>query len=421
MRRSSWLIALAVGAFGCGPPAVVEAALHEDLPALARAVQARRAAGELDAALAREIAIAVAGREVRSATGEAAVRRVRAVASCAAPLVPVLEARASRHDEAGAEAALVLLQLGELSRSAAVERHAGDRHPAWRAVGARAAAGAASGALRRALFVDPDARVRANALLAAADAPDARDLDAALEAARVDPEPRARAAAARAAGAIGGDRAVLGLADSWSGASPADRVAIVEAWSADAAWPSGGARQLRRVAETTSGMPSVEAAGELVRRGDPLGLAVLLRSIHDGTVGERARAAELVPLEDPAVRAALVEASKHPDPALAIAALGRLASVPSERKAALERLRKLAGGAGLPAVGARLALAAAADRSVVPGLEAQLSRGDAHARREATRGLLYLGLYDRAATALADRDPAVRAYAACAILRETSP
>src|SRR5262249_1909262 len=137
---------------------------------------------------AAKVARVVADREVRTARGVEAAKRVREARACTNELDDALEERAKTHDLAGAEAAMALLDDGKMSASRA-RAWLGDPDDAWRAVGVRTLTREDDRAARRTAMVDPGPRVRRAAMRAAADARDARDFDALLEAARLDPEP----------------------------------------------------------------------------------------------------------------------------------------------------------------------------------------------------------------------------------------
>ncbi len=93
MKIRLWCLGflLGVSTLACTKTGVVDAALHSDLATLKRQVKESQERGELDRSTVEDLARAVAGREVRSATGDAAVARVKEVRSCARPLLPVLE------------------------------------------------------------------------------------------------------------------------------------------------------------------------------------------------------------------------------------------------------------------------------------------------------------------------------------------
>ena len=237
----------------------MNAALHHDLPALRSALAEERAAGDLDRDRVVEVAYAVASREVMSASGPAGVRRIRLMRGCSGPVSHVLEARAERSDDGGAEAALVLLAAGKLDEEQAFARHVDASSGAWRAVAARAAQAPETFKQRRAFYVDVDERVRRAAFEAALEAPSELDLEPLLESARLDPDPLNRSLAARAVGAVGGERAVLSLVDRWDRADEDTRLSIVEAWAMPRAYAAGGERELVKVAESGTHLPALSA------------------------------------------------------------------------------------------------------------------------------------------------------------------
>jgi hypothetical protein len=83
----------------------------------------------------------------------------------------------------------------------------------------------------RNLFLDGEQAVRVGALESSFDALDSSDLEALLEAARLDPYPAARSAAISAAGNIGGDSVVHTLSDMFVQATEDQRLTIVGAWA----------------------------------------------------------------------------------------------------------------------------------------------------------------------------------------------
>jgi hypothetical protein len=421
MQRAWIIMALWLGpwAAGCAASSVVKTAKHGDLTALKREVEASRKRGDLDERTVVELAEAIAGREVRSAKGREAVQRIRSIRPCASSILPVLRERAGRGDDIGAEASLILLELGKLTPVAAIERHREASAGAWRAVAARAAVAPKYGLLRREWMRDGDQRVRRAALSAAIDSAHPDDREALLEAARVDPDPMSRSLALRALGALGGEREVMALDDLWQRADETTRVSIVDAWAMPAAFRSGGRGRLIRSVETTRGIPALAAAGALVRAGGSdaeLGVAALTRGIGEGSVDERSLAIRVAPLDDRDVVAALKKASKEHDLVVQVAALARLVELGSEREQALVRLRELAHKKDDAALAARAALAGADDRSVVPRLDEQLASRRSSERQAAALGLLELREWPGVATGLADDDPSVRTAVACGVL-----
>jgi hypothetical protein len=420
LARLGATVCLVFAFAACGASGALKTALHGNLVELKRDVAAEQRAGKLDRGRVEDLARAVAGREVRSATGQAAVRRIREIRVCAGPLLPVLRERSERADDIGAEATLVLLEHGDLSPGAEVERHREASSGAWRAVAARAALSPRHGALRRAFLRDPDERVRRAALHAALAARDPADLEELLEAARLDPDPLSQGLATRAAGAVGGERAVLALKDLFAKADETARTTIVEAWSEPRSYTAGGGRELLRLSESGTGPPALAAASALVRRGAPshaaVGKAVLIRAIRQGTTLERRLAIELAPLPDRAVLSSLDEAAKSEDLELRVLALTRLGDAPERREHARAALKKLAVKTGNSALQAQRALADFGDSSIAPKLAQQLRARHPAERREGALALVQLGDWSRAAPALADDDPDVRTAVACRVL-----
>lgn len=419
--RSKWSFALAgFVALACTRAGVVQTALHGDLQTLKRDVKESRDRGELDASTVRQLAEAVAGREVRSSTGDAAVDRIRDVRPCAQPLLSVLEDRAKRADDAAAEATLTLLELGKRDKREMVERHRDASSGAWRAVAARAAVARELGPLRRKLFLDADERVRRGALAAALDARARDDLDALLETARLDPDSLSRSLATRAVGAIGGERGVLALRDHWVRADETTRLTIIDAWGYPAALRAGGEHELVTIAETQHGTLAIAAADELARThgaSSKIGVAVLIRAVQEGTEGERRTAIQLVPLSDTDALDAVKKATKDQDKEVRVIALARLAGTAEHKSDVLSGLRELAKNDDDLGLQARAALAAAGDAGVKKQLTALLEAPKANSRTVAAKGLLDLGDWANAATALADDDPSVRTTVACSVLQ----
>ncbi len=393
--------------------------MQGDLKTLQAEIKEAQSAGRFDKASIEELARAVAGREVRSAKGQPAVERLRSVRACAAPLYPVLEDRSTHADDAGAEAALILLEMNRLQPSEAVRRHAESASGSWRAVAARASFAPPHALLRRQYFRDPDERVRRAALSAALIAKDPGDLSELLEAARLDPDDLSRSLATRAVGAIGGRDAVLRLEDRWTRAASEVRAVILEAWAMPASFKAGGEQRLLRVAETETGELGIAAAHALFQsRGEheELGAQIIARAVAEGTRGERQFAIRLASIEHAELLAAVEKASKDEDPYVRVMAHAKLVMRPSNREASLGELRKLAKSKGNEAVQARGALAAAGDTSVAPALRLQLVDKSTEHRKLAARGLLRLGLYPEVATALGDESPDVRTAVACNVL-----
>jgi hypothetical protein len=418
MRALVPLLALLVA--GCAANGAVRAALDSDLTSLKRSIKDEQAAGKLDRKRAREIAEAVASREIYSEGGRAAARRIRLLRTCSQPLRDALEARAERQDEGGAEAVLLLLATGARRADRYAGLYVDAESGAWRAVSARASTAPERFLQRRRYFTDADERVRRAAFEAVLEAPGKLDLELLIEAARLDPDPYSRSLAVRGVGAVGGARAVQALGDLWERADEDVRLTIIEAWGRSATYRTGGREALLRTAETRRGLTSVAAASALL--DDPTHRAVavtlLAQAAVDGASDEQLLALAMVPLE-PRVLPQVQKAAKDADASVRVAALDRLLEVPASKKPALEELRSLSKTRGTAAAAARHALATVGDRSVTPLLVKELAAEDPSSRQTAGRGLLALGNFDQAATLLGDADASVRVAIACTIIAKT--
>ncbi len=398
------------------------AALAQDFKGLRAAIVAQHRAGKLDDDAAADIAEASAEGDLARLRGWRGAEATLAWQACAVDLEHVLEDRGGGEDDPAAAALWLLVAAGEEDADEFKGRDAPDEGGSawWRSLGARGLTEDADAELRRARIRDGEERVRLAAIKAADDALDPEDLDALLEAARLDPLPSARAAAVRAVGRIGGPHAALGLKDVWTRADPRLRQTVASAWAAYPTYAQGGQRELLRVAEEESGEPAVAAAAALARSGGEhagLGRGALARSITSGTRGERVFAITVAP-HAPEILKAVREASKDRDPAVAAAALARLVREGDEReqRASRDALFALAGKDGGDGRAARGELARAGDMRAAPLAEkAIVSRlpGD---RAAAARDLAALGRAYRASALLADPQRDVRVAVACAIL-----
>jgi hypothetical protein len=401
-------------------PRYVKTAYFGNLADLKRDIAAATRAGKVDRDGVRDLAEAVARREVRSAKGADALDRIRESRGCLRSVEVEVRERAKSSDDAGAAALLALLEAGLLDKEPLVDLHGRASNGAFRAVAARAAISKERADLRRSFFADPDERVRAAALGAARDARDSDDFELLFEAARLDPNGDNRAVATRALGAVGGERAALALKDLWSSADQLRRLAIVDAWSANRVFTSGGADELLHVAESQQSLEGVAAAAALARigrTGAKEGRGVLVRAVGEGTQETRSTAISFVSLDADGL-AALERASKADDPSVRVAALERLLEVPSRKAKVLGTLEELAKGSDGAARQAREALARAGDQRAAPLLEKDLALGPPSYRRQVALGLFQMGRAPSMAVSLADPDPSVRMSVACSVLAE---
>jgi hypothetical protein len=426
MRRWHCTVALASFAWcvSCGPKPPVRTALQGDLLSLKHDIKSAQQAQKLDHDTVVSLARALGERELMSAEGSDGALRVRTLRPCARSLRGTIERRADSGDDVAAELTLILLEMHATDRANLLKRYAQSSSGAWRAVAARAAVRSADRDVRKRFFTDPDERVRRAAFSAAYDARDVSELEPLLEAARLDPDPESQSLATRAAGTIGGERAVLALKDLWAQAEDDLRIAIIDGWMEHASFVTGGDRELAGAAEASTGLASVSASFALARVGGPQSTpanARLRRYILDGTDDEKRLALSVAPLNDEN-EAALAEAAKKASPELRVVALARLSSVPARRTEAILALRELANqkpasDSDRHAQGAAItALAEAGDNSVHAALLKNLTDKDRQTRARAARGLTSLGDYTNAATALGDDDASLRSDLACAIL-----
>ncbi len=410
-------LALAASLAGCQPHGAVHSALEDDLPKLRASIAAEQSAGTLDGDRAKDISRAVLERELYTAKTAADVPRVRSMRPCASSLTSSLRERAKTNDDIGGEAALILFENHDLT--APLSRYARAENGAFRAVAARDTAGPKAAGQRLAYFVDPDERVRRAALEAAGSAHDPRDLDALLEVARVDPDPMSRSLAISAIGRIGGERAVLGLKDRWERADESLRISIVDAWARPASFATGGRIALVNLAETSSGILSIQAASALTRSDADvreIGAQKLLASARDGSREERRMALTLLPADHPETVRELDKATKDSDAEVRVLALARQLDFEASRASAQKELGKLAAGKDGVAIQARAALATFGDQSVTPLLKKQLDDPRSTARESAALGLIRLEQPEAAALLLADPSPGVRTRVACQML-----
>ena len=423
-----WLC-LALLAVACGPKKPARTALRGNLAELKRDIQSAQQAGKLDRDAVLDLARAVGERELTSAEGTNGALRVRSLRGCARPLQRTIEQRARAEDDVAAELTLILLEMHAAEATELLHRYARSTSGAWRAVAARATVRAIDTDLRKAFFVDPDERVRRAAFSTALQVHDPAELEALLESAHADPDPQSQSLAIRAAGAIGGERAVLALKDLWAQADDTTRIAIVDAWTEPASFASGGARELALASESSAGLAAVSASYALSRAGGEQAESAnarLRRNILQGSDDEKRLALNVAPINAD-TEAAIAKAAKEASPELRVVALARLTQIQARRNEAILALRqqastKASSESEQRAQGEALsALASAFDTSVQPALVKDLHDRALEKRARAARALTSLGDYGNAATALGDDDANLRSEIACSMLaRETA-
>jgi len=416
-RGSSWALVtvLAVASAACGGVRPeVKAALTGSLPELQREVAQAEKSGSLDRDRLRDLASAVAEREIAGASGADGAEQVALFRPCVRQVEAALSERAERGDEPAAVATLLLLEAGKRSAPDLVKRYQEADSGAFRALAARAALSPANAELRRRYFTDPDERVRRSAFEAAIRAPNAAQLPDLLEAARLDPSASNRARAAQAIGRIGTERAVLGLLDLYAAGDEQQQLAVLDAWSQAPSYGHGGERELAR-ALSKGGMVSLSAATLLLRSRESraAAVAVLARGIADGSDDERRMALMMAPLSELSVKQALEKAAKSPSPEVTPLVLGRLAELPGAGPAARASLEKLAADKSDYGLEASYTLARLGSLRAVARVQQELSHERSARRLRAAITLASLGKLEHLAPRLADDDPYVRASLAC--------
>jgi len=427
------LAAFPLVVLACAPSDAVRAARHGDTTALQKAIAPQLRAGKLTDADAAAIARAVGEHEIAEAKGDSGVERLRELRPCASQLSSALADRAETHDAVGAEAAMALVEAQALS-DADARKYASDPDDGWRAVGALGLVRAKDAEARRKALVDPSSRVRRAAMRASAEARDPEDVPALFEAARVDPDLLARSSAVRAIARIdpAGSDVAERLRDLWAGGDEALREDVALAYASPHIAASGGAEALRVLLAAGHGAGAVSAAGLVLRRGLPpsaavfdddtrkSAVAVLVHAIEDEPRRERMLALATAPLSEPDLLAAVKKASHaDSDRELQETALERLLDVPAEKEAAKKALLPYASPDSPErlARAARMALAAAGERSIQAWIEADLKAPSPSAKLLAARALASLGRASRAAPLLADPDATVRLGAVCTLVR----
>lgn len=422
-RGLSWagLLAGAALSLACGGvQPEVRAALQGSLPQLQQQIARSEQGGSLSESRLKDLAQAVAEREIvaaRGAEGAEGAEEIALFRPCLPQVQSALDERSGGGDEAAAVATSLLFEAGKRNAFDLVSRYREADSGAFRALAARASLAPAHAELRRRYFTDPDERVRRAAFEAAQSAPLSGQLGDLVEAARLDPSAANRARAAQAVGRIGSEAAVLGLLDLYSGGDLQARLAVLSAWSDSRSFRQGGERELAR-ALSQSGLVSVSAATLLLgsREFRAAAVAVLARAIADGTDDERRVALSAAPLAEPTIKNALEKAAKSPSPEVTPLVLARLAELPGQGPKARAQLEKLAEDQSDYGLEASYTLLRLGSVRALGRVQRELSHERASRRLRAASTLAGLGKPQHLAPRLADEDPFVRASLACKLL-----
>lgn len=418
-----------MGLVACaGTSTLVHSARNGEHATLRRDLAPRLAAATLGRAESRELALATLERELTTAEGEQAERRVLEAEACVHQAARALRLRSQRRDRAAAEAMLVLYEAGELPEHEA-RAHTEDRDPAFVRVGVRALDRKEDHERRAAYLTDSDGALRAQAARAAMIADDARDMPLLKERARLDPEREVRSFAVRALALLPDPpRELVSFF--------IERMAVEESESirGDLAvglalspmFERGGREELTRLLSSTTAKPSAEERALIAllvmrTRTNETGLRglaeqVLLTSLQSAPQPVRVLIVRAAPLSSAPLRDAVAAIAKAEGAGseLGQAALESLAHVPgsADGKSVLYEAAKVDGVLGSRA---RQVLARLGDERVQAWLEHDLESADSVRRLGAARGLAALHRAGRAAILLADSDPSVRTRAACVI------
>ncbi len=441
-RRRALLPVLVVGfswlGSACGRSLALRAAEKGDFATLRTEIGERERYARLSLREAAELARTIASRELLAASPETAPVRVRELRACAPELESALAERMRRPDEAGAEAALALLDAERIDASD-VRKFVASSDDPWRALGVRSLTRAEDREARVHAALDPSPKVRRAAMHAIRDAKNPADITVAFEAARIDPDPMVRTDAVRVmvqlAGA-GGDVANR-LRDLYADGDDALREDIGAAWASPAVFPRGGREALRALLASDAGPGALSAAGAVLREPqihDPeveaAARAALARAVASGSRRNRLHAIAIAPLvpkpreaaSDVAGLVAAVEkASEDEDLDVRVSALERLVGTEAsskDRRDGVRELEAIAGRADDARSGsrARLALANAHDTRVQAWIEQDLASKEPHVRLMAVDALVALNRASRGAPVLVDEDVSVRTRGACALV-----
>ncbi len=400
----------------CSRPTWVKAARSGSLSELQSSVERSSREPSFGRRATRELATEILSRELSSADSVQPVTWVDELAPCARALQSQLRQRANKHDTIGGQCAELLIAGSTLAPHEAT-RYLADGSSTWRAVAARGAVSAELLAARQSALVDPAARVRRAALLAASRAPNQDELARLIELLRGDPEHDNRKLAAVALGAQGTREALLALRDQFPVAAAPLRLAVLDGLGLLARRLPEARNALTDLAQRDSGPLGLRASQLLLEQEpkSPVARSRLLQALRSADDLQQRQALELAQLDQPAELKEVSELASEPNESTAIAAMTRLLELPEGRSQTGERLRVLSQRPNPTGFLARRAMAGARLSSEPLARDLQQS-GWAVERREAARMLWSVGDYVSVARALTDDAPEVRTAVACTVL-----
>jgi len=349
-------------------------------------------------------------------------RFIASLRPCALKVDGPLEKRSKTRDAIGGEAALLLYEIGEYD-GPAPKRFQSSPEGAFRALAARDTS--SDHAQRVAYFVDDDQRVRQAALEAAVEAKDESDLVALLEVSRLDPSPFIRSRALYALGQLGGARVHHALVDRLVTPSADLQLAVLDALAQPGVAEVDGYAALLRTSESKQGSLALHAAyllSQLAMRPPATpdqrslaatGTARLLAFAQHGSEEERRLALRLLPATAAETEAALLAASKDPNPEVQVIAWARLLGREKWRPPAEAALLTFARGSDRVGYQARSALAAGGSLEVLPYFTQQAKAPQVELRLLAGQAFIRLERDQELAPLLADPSSRVRRTLAC--------
>ena len=421
------MAALGLLSNACQTPRVVTAAQQGDLPSLARAIDQQRQSTGFTLASLKQLARAVAEREIAAASDEATHGNFEAppvdgLRICADGLRTALTKRATRGDDTAFAAELSRVQSGASLSTAEFLARSKSPHGWARATAAEASTDASRWDYRHEALLDPDARVRHAALRSVQTAPAERDRESLVALLRAAPDPKSREDAARAIGLLGGDNSYRALVDAWPNAKTPLRLAIVNAFAQLATYQASGAERLRDIARSEPGIVGIAAAKSLVEgqgKYKESGHARISRALDSGSTDEQRLAISAADWSRPEQAERLVRLGlKKDDAVVQVSALERWLERGDHAWPATTMLRQISESISPEGILARSILSQKRDWSVATQLRQQLRYANAETRSDAARDLLRLGDYNSVARALADDAPSVRLRTACLVLSE---
>lgn len=366
---------------------------------------------------ARQVAQEVLKYEIENAADPKDRGFLKTIVGCSLGMTESLRRRAKLRDGAGAEAAMVLVELGKWGNVSAFET---DDDGAWRALAARGTG--TDPVLRRDYYVDPDERVRQAALRAALLEPSQEDVSSLLEVARLDPDPVTRSRAILALGHIEDERISRALFDLYPRLDESLRLTVVDACGTQPLYQHGGQGKLERLISHDNGLPVVAAASRLARDSDEAvsnpAIARLLRFLTEGTTDEQRLTLTTMPVTHLETTKALLGKTGSSDPSIAVIAWSRLLAHEDHRAKAERELATLSKVQEDPslALQAQAALAAGGSARVIAQLTEQLRDGNPTVRKLSALGLIRLGQLALASRLVADEDESVRRAIACRVV-----